>query len=116
MAYVGNEENVMKPYKGMETVSIPVTFGYKGGRNESFRKRVLWSVVVGIVSLIIAVGFLIRDNSPLLTRIILAVGIMIIGMLIIRFVLLHESALRKQYKELDDIDYKKDFILSDWNN
>lgn len=109
MAYVGNEENVMKPYKGMETVSIPVTFGYKGGRNESFRKRVLWSVVVGLISLIIAVGFLIRNNSPLLTRIVLSVGVMIIGMLIIRFVLLHESALRKQYKELDDIDYKKDF-------
>ena len=61
MAYIG-DEYTMRPQKNCDTIDLPVTFDYKGGRVDSDKSRYLWSVIVGVVGIIISIGTLIGDG------------------------------------------------------
>lgn len=109
MAYVGNSENIMKPRKGSDTVTIPITMDYRGGRQESNKSRKLWTIIVSVLGLIIGFGIIFGKNGNFFINLILGVGFMFIVSLVIRFVFLKEKSVRESYEMLEVNDYQKSF-------
>ena len=95
----------MKPRLGATTMTLPITFDYSGGRDESNKSKKLWSWILGILGVIISVGMLISDRAVYI-KVPLALIIAYIFMFIIRFILLGEFDKKEEYKRLESEDYK----------
>lgn len=101
-----NLQDVMQPQVGSDMVSLPITFDYNGGRSESTRTRKVLAWMFGIIFFLIGLGILFRGSQGFFVRL-LIVGFLYTAIFyFIRFVLLRENRLRKQYYEQLDNDYK----------
>lgn len=104
MAYIG-DEYTMRPQKNCDTIDLPVTFDYKGGRADSDKSRYLWSAIVGVVGVIISIGTLIGEGIFII-NLFLSILILFIVTVIIRFAILKEHKKRNELLSLEDNDYK----------
>lgn len=97
----------IQPQLGDDTVRLPVTFDYNGGRSESNKTRRVLSWMFGVIGFLLGLLILFSkgDRSFFVKFIIVSVlyAALIYG---IRFLLLREGRLRKQYYEQLDNDYK----------
>jgi hypothetical protein len=109
MAYVGDEEASMRPKVGDTRVTLPVTFDYTGGRVESFKYKVLWSVAIGIVGIIACIGIIFNKRGSWYVNIPLGFAVLYAVLWFIRYIMLNESKVRKYYAALEATDYEKDF-------
>lgn len=98
--------DVMQPQPNRDTVSLPITFDYNGGRSESSRTRKVLAWMFGVIFFLIGLGILFRGTQGFFLRVV-TVGILYTAVFyFIRFILLQENKLRKQYYEQLDNDYK----------
>lgn len=105
-----NEDNqlqdVMQPSPNSDTVSLPITFDYTVGRSESGRTRKVIAWMVSIIFFIIGLLILFRGSQNFFVRLLIVVALYIVVTYSVRFLLLQEGKLRKQYYEQLDNDYK----------
>lgn len=105
-----NEDNqlqdVMQPSPNSDTVSLPITFDYTVGRSESGRTRKVIAWMVSIIFFIIGLLILFRGSQNFFVRLLIVVALYTIVTYSVRFLLLQEGKLRKQYYEQLDNDYK----------
>ena len=101
-------ENIsgMRPQKGATTITLPVTFDYNGGRKDSGKYRTIWAVIVGIVGALLGFGTIFSREGNFILNIFLGLGILFLVSLIIRFVILREGKVRRNYLTLEKEDYK----------
>ena len=110
MAYVGQEENIMRPKMGDMFMSIPITFDYSGGRRESRKLRNIWVVVLSIITVIFSIGMLFTLKQVAFPfRIVIAFIFFNIMLVLIRYLLLGENKVRKYYETLESVDYQANF-------
>lgn len=105
-----NEDNqlqdVMQPSPNSDTVSLPITFDYTVGRSESGRTRKVIAWMVSIIFFIIGLLILFRGSQNFFVRLLIVVALYSVVTYSVRFLLLQEGKLRKQYYEQLDNDYK----------
>lgn len=105
-----NEENqlqdVMQPSPDSDTVSLPITFDYTVGRSESGRTRKVIAWMVSIIFFIIGLLILFRGSQNFFVRLLIVAALYTVVTYSVRFLLLQEGKLRKQYYEQLDNDYK----------
>lgn len=100
-------ENIsgMRPKLGASSMTLPVTFDYSGGRRDSRRSKLLWTVIVGIIGLIVGVGIIFNKEGNIAINILLGGIFLYIVVLVIRFVFLQEGKIRRKYITLQDDDF-----------
>ena len=105
-----NEDNqlqdVMQPSPDSDTVSLPITFDYTVGRSESGRTRKVIAWMVSIIFFIIGLLILFRGSQNFFVRLLIVAALYTVVTYSVRFLLLQEGKLRKQYYEQLDNDYK----------
>lgn len=102
-----NLKDFLQPKLGDETVMLPVTFDYNGGRSESTRTRKVLSWIIGVLGFLFGLLILFSKGRQSFLVKVLIVGILYaVVVFIIRFILLREGRLRKQYYEQLDKDYQ----------
>lgn len=105
-----NEDNqlqdVMQPSPNSDTVSLPITFDYTVGRSESGRTRKVIAWMVSIIFFIIGLLILFRGSQNFFVRLLIVSALYTVVTYSVRFLLLQEGKLRKQYYEHLDNDYK----------
>lgn len=105
-----NEDNqlqdVMQPSPDSDTVSLPITFDYTVGRSESGRTRKVIAWMVSIIFFIIGLLILFKGSQNFFVRILIVASLYTVVTYSVRFLLLQEGKLRKQYYEQLDNDYK----------
>ena len=55
--------DVMQPQPNRDTVSLPITFDYNGGRSESSRTRKVLAWMFGVIFFLIGLGILFRGTQ-----------------------------------------------------
>lgn len=96
----------MEPSKDDVTVNIPVTFDYKGGRNENKKNKIIATLVCIVLCTIGIVGTWLNDDIILWKKVLLIVAIFSAELFFVRFYILHEvyySDIFEQLKEVKNI-------------
>lgn len=97
----------IQPQLGDDTVRLPVTFDYNGGRSESNKTRRVLSWMFGVIGFLLGIIILFsKGNRSFLSKILIVTVLYVSLFYGIRFLLLREGRLRKQYYEQLDNDYK----------
>lgn len=100
--------NSMKPEIGDTMLSLPVTFDYSGGRKESSKTKIAWTVALGVIGFIVGIGIITSKKGNIISNIILDVFWFTMISFIIRFLMLKEGKVRENYIKTIDSDYKYD--------
>lgn len=103
------ENNPMRPTLGARTMMLPITFDYSGGRGDSKRTKLIWSTILGVIMLIVSFGVMLNKNGFFATNILIGVGLIYATSMAIRFLLMKEGKIRKDYEALSRSDMKKGF-------
>ena len=98
----------MRPQLGDTSITLPITFDYSGGRKDKNKSAKLWSIILGIIGIIVTIGTLFGDQKIYL-RVPLAIGIFFIFFFIIRFLLLKEGKRKEEYKKMLSKDYELEY-------
>lgn len=96
----------MRPQMGSTNMTLPITFDYSGGRRDSSRSKKIWTIVLGIVGLLVGIGIVFNKEGFFLTNLVLGIAETYVVSLVIRFVILKEAKIRRSYIEMIDNDYK----------
>lgn len=97
--------NIMEPQPGDTTISIPITFDYRGGRQENSRNKFILSAIVLVVQIILIIGLSTNGILELWQKVVYDFGIFYIGLLIIRFVGFNELYFSDMYETLLERDF-----------
>ena len=92
----------MRPGKGDTTLTLPVTFDYSGGRKDSNKSRLVWSIILGVIGVIIAIGIVTSDDGYLIVNIAFSALWLCLVSFIIRFPMMKEGRVRREYIEMHD--------------
>lgn len=98
----------MKPEPDDFSIKIPITFDYKGGRNENKRNKILLTVIVSLIAIILMVGIMTNDDNPLYKRFIIDIIILLVVTTFIRFFVLKETVYSDIYESLKEVDFMPD--------
>ena len=108
-----DDVNFMRPKMGQTFITLPVTFDYSGGRGESDKTRIAWSVIISVVGIIVCLGILFNKEGFFLTNIFVACIVFYGILLFLRKVMWKEGKIKKEYLENKENDYErstKDFF------
>lgn len=108
MSNVGNMGG-MRPKMGDSMIHLPVTFDYSGGRKDSNKSRMVWSIVLIVISIIMGVGLMTKGEGDLFMNVVMGIGVIVGMILIIRFPIMKEGKIRSDMINLVDEDYKFDY-------
>lgn len=104
-----NEQFNGKPQLKDSSIFVPVTFGGSRGRTEENRTKIWGSVITLVIFLFISFAIF-RDKDLGLVnkvfRILLVFGVMFT---VLRLFILRERRVRKEFKQLDEEDFKLDY-------
>lgn len=97
--------NTMRPEPDDVAIHIPMTFDYRGGRNENLKGKVLGTIGVVIVYLIIAIGMIFRDSMDIVTKVIAEGVLFLVASTILRFIIWKEQGFSDSYESLKEVDF-----------
>lgn len=92
MAYVGESSNIMRDQQGDSTISIPITFDYSGGRKDSKKGKMFWSIGVAILGMFVTAWYSFSRMEIFFLMSSSRVSFFIF-MVLIRFVILREAGI-----------------------
>lgn len=95
----------MIPQPGVRSISIPVTFDYKGGRSENKKGKIILSIADILITLIFTIGCAMNRNFDLWMRILLPCIVFYIGLFVLRFFVFRELWFSDVYETLKATDY-----------
>lgn len=98
----------MKPEPDDFSIKIPITFDYKGGRNENKRNKILLTVIVVLISIILITGITTNDSNEIYKRIIIDIVILVVVSTFLRFFVFKETVYSDIYESLKEVDFMPD--------
>ena len=99
------KENIT-PEVGDMFVNIPITIDSKPGRGGRFRGQMIANAVVVFIWFFILITTVKNGELTFFTKIFRLLFFTVLALFLIRFVIMREVKLRKQYAKLEDSDYK----------
>lgn len=110
MAFIGEEQDVMRPEKGDSFITLPITFDYSGGRQEINKKKYFYAILLQLGATALGIYFFIDADFVFLVRLLVSAIIIWGSLLIVRFLFLNESLIKSQYEEIDRSDLAADYM------
>lgn len=102
-----NLQDFLQPSIDSDTVLLPITFDYSGGRSDSGRVRRATAWIISGVSFVLCLLILFsKGNMGFLNKLLWVVGIAVGVSYLVRFLVLQEGKLRKVYYRHMDTDYQ----------
>lgn len=98
----------MKPKMGDSVITLPITFDYSGGRGDKQKSIRIWSIIISIVGVIVAIGVLFGNNEWYI-KLPLSVAIFTGVMFLVRYVLFKEGKRKEEYKAMIHNDYEMSY-------
>lgn len=109
MEHDDRNDGGMRPRLGQSSLVLPVTFDYSGGRRESKRSRITWSIILMILALIVGLGVLFSSEGTFISNVLICAVVLGIATSFIRIKLLREPKIRREYIQLRDTDYEREY-------
>ena len=98
----------MKPKMGDSVITLPITFDYSGGRGDKQKSVRIWSIIVSVVGVIVAIGVFFGNNEWYI-RVPLSVAIFTGVMFLVRYVFFKEGKRKEEYKAMIHNDYEMSY-------
>lgn len=95
----------MTPQPGDTSINLPITFDYKGGREENKKGKIILSIADVLLTVIFTVGCASNDNLEIWMRFLLPCVVLYIGLFILRFFVFRELWFSDVYETLKATDY-----------
>lgn len=95
----------MKPEPDDYTVNIPMTFDYNGGRGENVKSKIIFTIIIAIISIILISGISMNDNNSIVKKIVLIIIILAVSTTILRFFIYKEAVYSDIYENLKEVDF-----------
>ena len=100
-------DELMKPQPHDSTITIPVTFDYRGGRGVNVKAKTIAAIAIVLISIIVSLGLAFSDLN-IFFRIILIIVDFYIALFLLRFIVFRELHFSDVYEELLSKDFKMD--------
>lgn len=102
----------MTPQPGDYSINLPITFDYRGGRNENKKNKILISIIDVFLTIALIVIMLINKELLVWQRILYACIVFYVGLAVLRFVVFKETYFSDIYEKLkkDDYELKLEYI------
>lgn len=102
----------MTPKPGDSAINLPITFDYKGGRASNVKGKILVAAADVLLTVIFTVGVCLNNNFELWQKCLFAIGILYVGIFILRFFVFRELYYSDIYEDLkaSDFELKLDYI------
>ena len=108
------DDELMRPKEHDDSIQIPITFDYKGGRSSNTRLKTIASFVIFLIMIVATVGIVVAPFSYPIVKLGLVAFVFYILLFIVRFVIFRESYYSRVYEGLINKDFKLD-ITSIWS-
>lgn len=95
----------MQPQPQDTSISIPITFDYKGGRNENKKNKIILSIILIVIDIIGIVGTIVNNNLEVYKKIVIVAGIFYVVLLLLRYFVFHERYYSDVYETLKEMDF-----------
>lgn len=95
----------MTPTPEDTSVTLPITFDYKGGRGQNIKVKVITTLAIIIITTIVCIGIARNQEMAIYLRIILDIVIAYVGLFLLRFIVMKELYFSDIYEELKATDY-----------
>lgn len=95
----------MQPMPEDNFISIPITFDYKGGRNENKKNKIILTAVIVVLEIIFLVGVAVNEGLEIWKKILILFGIFYIALLLLRYFVFHERYYSNIYESLKEVDF-----------
>lgn len=95
----------MTPKKGDYSINLPITFDYKGGRSQGKKGRIIFSLLLVLITLIITIGVARNDELELYQRVLIPLAVVYVGLFILRYFIFRELWFSDVYETLKATDY-----------
>lgn len=94
----------MQPQPQDTSISIPITFDYKGGRNENKKNKIILTIILILVDIIGITGTIMSDNE-FYKKVVIVAGIFYVVLLLLRYFVFHERYYSDIYETLKEMDF-----------
>lgn len=96
----------MQPEPNDTSIQIPVTFDYRGGRNENRKNKVIVTVVALVLATIVVVGVARNRDMDAVRRVLIIGGVLYGVLLLLRFFVFHELRFSDIYEGMLLTDFQ----------
>lgn len=96
----------MIPQPEDETIRIPVTFDYNGGRGDQRRGNILTTLVLFVVSVVLTIGMIRNDGLEIWQKILFPVLLWVLVSSYVRFKVFREFVYSDTYETLKEEDFQ----------
>lgn len=105
-------EDNFTPQPGDTSISIPITFDYRGGRSANTKNKIITTIITVVLSVFISIFIFKSEELEIWQKLLYDCGLLWIGLFVIRFVVLKESYYSDIYETLkaDDFELKTEDI------
>lgn len=98
----------MRPEPDDYSIRIPVTFDYKGGRNENKRNQIILALLTTLISIVLIVIILSNEDNALYKKLIISSIIFLITSVFLRFFVFKETIYSDIFEGLKEVDFIPD--------
>ena len=95
----------MQPMPSDTSVLLPVTFDYRGGRGQNTKTTIITTIAIILLTIIFAIGVAKREGIEIYIKPFLVIGIIYIGLFLLRFLVLKERYYSDIYEGMLETDY-----------
>lgn len=96
----------MTPQPGDTSINLPMTFDYKGGRSSNTKGKLIIGAADVLATVIFIVGSSLNPNFELWQKVLFDLGILYIGLAVLRFLVFREVYYSDIYETLKESDYE----------
>lgn len=96
----------MQPQPGDYSISLPITFDYKGGRGENKKGKVILAIAITAITLIGVIACATNTNLEIYQRILIPCAVFYIGLFLLRYFVFRELWFSDIYEGLKASDYE----------
>lgn len=95
----------MKPEPDDSSISIPITFDYKGGRNENKRNQIFATIIIVVLTIVLVVGVFMNDDKSIVNRLLIDIVILVVSTTFLRFCVFKETVYSDIFESLKEVDF-----------
>lgn len=104
-----DNQSQMRPTMGSRTMMLPLTFDYSGGRKDSNKSKIIFAIGLLIIGIIVSLGVLFNGQKSILLNLPISCIILFVVGLIIRYPMMGEGKVRKDYEDIERNDLERGF-------
>lgn len=95
----------MTPQPNDTSITLPITFDYRGGRGQNVKAKVITTIVIVVITTIVCVGIAGNEEMLIWQKILFDLGILYGSLFLLRFLIFKELYFSDIYETLKEKDY-----------